>query len=123
MNHPTEPAPHNNSKLFFTIHLGSPNDTKRLDEHDRVSVIHKITQKFDTFTLTNGKVFWDGRFEDALLIHIATNDTRALAELAQSLRYALDQDVVAIQFGTHMLPCHRDSDTQKIETIIRDLIE
>ncbi|MEJ6700654.1 MAG: hypothetical protein QNL01_06745, partial [Akkermansiaceae bacterium] len=73
----SEPASNNNSKLFFTIFLGSPNGKTRLDEHDRVSAIHKVTQKFDLFTLVDGKGLWNGQFEDTLIIHIATTDIQS----------------------------------------------
>ncbi len=108
-------------KLFFTIHLGSPNDKPRLDEHDRVTAIHKITQKFDTFSITEGRVCWQGQLEDLLLIHIATNRVQAVAEVAHALRSAFNQDIVAIQFGTHMIPATRNNNTIDTELTIHRL--
>jgi hypothetical protein len=83
-------------KSTFTIHLGSPPSNPRLDEHDRVSAIHKVTCHFDSFTLTEGKRYANGRFEDALLIHIATEDSNAVAELAHTLRRTFSNDCVGI---------------------------
>ena len=86
-------------KSIFTIHLGSPPSNPRLDEHDRVSVIHKITCHFDSFTLTEGKRYANGRFEDTLLIHIATQNSNAVAELAHTLLKTFSSDSVGIDHG------------------------
>ena len=90
-------------KSIFTIHLGSPPSTPRLDEHDRVSIIHKITCHFDSFTITEGKQYAQGRFQDALLIHIATRDGHAVAELAHTLRRTFSNDSVGISHAGHYL--------------------
>lgn len=99
-------------KPFFTIHLGSPSGKKRLDEHDRVSAIHKINQKFDTFTLVDGKGFRDGQFEDTLLIHIATNRLRDVAELAHVLLSVFGQNDIGIAFGGHMIVAQRSCNVE-----------
>ena len=117
----SEPASNNNSKLFFTIFLGSPNGKTRLDEHDRVSAIHKVTQKFELFTLVDGKGPWNGQFEDTLIIHIATTDIQSIAELAHTLRSTFDQDGVSIQFGQHMFRAHRGNDTEETHSTIKQL--
>lgn len=81
----------------FTIFLGSPTRTPRLDEHDRVSVIHKISRRFDRFTISEGRGFFNGRFEDVLLIHVVTDDVEEIAGLAEDLRITLYQEGVGIE--------------------------
>ncbi len=95
--------------LSFTIFLNSPNGKHRLDEHDRVSVIHKITQKFNSFTLVDGKGFRDGQYEDTLLIHIKTTQSNDVVELAHALRNTFNLEEIAIQFGYHTLHVHPDN--------------
>lgn len=90
-------------KSIFTIHLGSPPSNPRLDEHNRVSVIHKVTCHFDAFSLTEGRGYSRGRIEDVLHIHIATHDSDAVAELAHTLRRAFSNDSVGIEHaGAHL---------------------
>lgn len=110
------------TKSFFTLFLGSPQNKNRLDEQDRLSAIHKITQKFDLFTLVNGQGMWNGQFEDTLIIHIATNDIQTIAELTHTLRSSLDQDGVSIQHGAHMIRATRTNTVTATSNTLLSLV-
>jgi hypothetical protein len=121
MTNLSDPVTIDDTKLFFTLFLGSPQNKNRLDEQDRLSVIHKISQKFNLFTLVDGKGMWNGQFEDTLIIHIATNDIPSVAELAHTLRASFDQDGVSIQCGHHMIRATRDNRVKDTITTLTQL--
>lgn len=110
-------------KHFFTLYLGSRHDNPRLDEHDRVTAIHKITRHFDAFTLTDGKGWFGGQFEDVLVIHIATNDIAAIAELALDLRQAINQQGVGVEFAGRYLGARADNTAEELTSSLAGLID
>lgn len=107
---------------FFTLFLGSPNGSARLDEHDRVSAIHKISSRFESFTLVDGKGCFRNRFEDVLLIHLASSNVRAVVELALDLRRAFSQDGVGIACAGHYFRATGSTPLEDLETAHRKLI-
>lgn len=107
---------------FFTLFLGSPNGSARLDEHDRVSALHKISSRFDSFTLVDGKGCFQNHFEDVLLVHLTSSDVRAVVELALDLRRALSQDGVGIACAGYYLRATDSHDADAIEAKLRILL-
>lgn len=107
---------------FFTLFLGSPNGSARLDEHARVSALHKISSRFESFTLVDGKGCFRNRFEDVLLVHLASSDVRAVVELALDLRRAFFQDGVGIACAGQYIRATESQEASAIEAELRQLL-
>lgn len=104
---------------YFTLFLGSPNGSARIDEHDRVTALHKISIRFESFTLVDGKGCFRNRFEDVLIIHLATSDVRAVAELALDLRRTFGQDGVGIAHAGMYVRATASCDAEAVEAALR----
>lgn len=100
---------------YFTLHLGSPRGTGRLDEADRLSAIHKVARRFTEFTVTGARRFRGGRFEDVLLVGVASGEARRVVELAADLRRTFDLKFVGIEHGGCYLMATAETGVDAVE--------
>ena len=62
------------------------------------TVIALVSERFPSFTVTDGIGFFRGEREKVLLVHIATSTPQEVAEVAGLIRVALKQEVVGIAY-------------------------
>jgi hypothetical protein len=80
----------------FTLFVGSPSDRARLDPLEYAGVCTRVGALFPGFTIQRAEGCFQSRFEDTLLIHIATREPLKVIEVAHSLRCFLNQDGIGI---------------------------
>jgi len=62
------------------------------------TVITLVSERFPSFTVTDGIGFFRGEREKVLLVHIATSTPQEVAEVAGLIRIALKQEGVGIGY-------------------------
>ena len=62
------------------------------------TVISVVSERFPSFTVTDGIGFFRGEREKVLLVHIATSTPQEVAEVAGHIRVALKQEGVGIAY-------------------------
>ena len=80
----------------FTLFVGSPVGRTCLDPLEYAGVCTRIGALFSGFTIQRTEGFFQSRFEESLLIHIATREAYKVLEVAHSLRCFLNQDGIGI---------------------------
>jgi hypothetical protein len=80
----------------FTLFVGSPAGRNRLDPLEYAGVCTRVGALFPGFTIQHAEGCFQSRFEDTLLIHIATREPLKVIEVAHSLRCFLNQDGIGI---------------------------
>jgi len=80
----------------FTLFVGSPSGRARLDPLEYAGVCSRVGALFQSFTIQHADGCFRSRFEDTLLIHIATREPLKVIETAHSLRCFLNQDGIGI---------------------------
>lgn len=80
----------------FTLFVGSPSGRARLDPLEHAGVCTRVGALFPGFTIQHAEGCFQSRFENTLLVHIATRDARKILEVAHSLRCFLNQDGIGI---------------------------
>jgi hypothetical protein len=80
----------------FTLFVGSPDDRKKLDPAEYTEVCTRVRAVFSGFTVQHAQGCFQSRFEDTLMIHIATREPIKVLTLAHELRCFLNQDGIGI---------------------------
>jgi hypothetical protein len=80
----------------FTLFVGSPPDRNRLDPLNYAGVCTRVGALFPGFTIQRAGGYYAHRFEDTLLIHVATREPRKVLEVAHALRCFLNQDGIGV---------------------------
>jgi hypothetical protein len=80
----------------FTLFVGSPAGHNRLDPLEYAGVCTRVGALLPGFTIQHAEGCFQSRFEDTLLIHIATREPLKVIEVAHSLRCFLNQDGIGI---------------------------
>ena len=80
----------------FILYVGSPAGRGSLDPLEYAGVCTRVGALFPGFTIQHGEGCFRSRFEDTLLIHIATREPLKVIEAAHSLRCFLNQDGIGI---------------------------
>lgn len=82
---------------MYTLYIGSPNQTRHLDE-STIEKIKQVTGKyFQSYTYIKARGVYEGQEEDTLLISIAKADKTNVYALGEELRSLLRQDGVAVE--------------------------
>jgi hypothetical protein len=80
----------------FTLFVGSSAGRNRLDPLEYAGVCTRVGALFPSFTIQRAEGCFESRFEEALLIHIATREPYQVLEVAHSLRCFLNQTGIGI---------------------------
>ena len=80
----------------FTLFVGSPSGCTRLDPLEYAGVCTRVGALFQGFTIQRAEGCFQSRFEETLLIHIATREPAKVIETAHSLHCFLNQDGIGI---------------------------
>ncbi len=80
----------------FTLFVGSPAGRNRLDPLEYAGVCTRVGALFPGFTIQRADGCSQSRFEDTLLIHIATREPQKILEVVHTLRGFLNQDGIGI---------------------------
>lgn len=80
----------------FTLFVGSPSGRNRLDPLEYAGICTRVGALFPGFTIQQAEGCFRSRFEDTVLIHIATREPLKVIETAHSLRCFLNQDGIGI---------------------------
>lgn len=80
----------------FTLFVGSPPGSNRLDPLEYAGVCTRVGAVFPGFTIQRADGCFQSRFEDTLLIHIATREALKVLSVAHDLRRFLNQTGLAI---------------------------
>jgi hypothetical protein len=80
----------------FTLFVGSPAGRGGLDPLEYAGVCTRIGALFSGFTIQRAGGYFQSRFEETLLIHIATREAHKVLEVAHSLRCFLNQEGIGI---------------------------
>ena len=67
------------------------------------TAINLVSERFPSFTVTDGIGFFRGQREKVLLVHIATTTPQEVSEVAGLIRVALKQEGVGIAYGGRYL--------------------
>lgn len=98
----------------FTLFIGSREDRGHLDPLDYAGVCSRVGALFPGFTIQRAEGRFGQRFEDTLVIHIATRDAEKVVETAHSIRGFLNQVGVGISHNGVYQRVRDWSDTQLI---------
>jgi len=80
----------------FTLFVGSASDRRKLDPMEYAGVCTRTGALFPAFTIQRAEGCFQSRFEDALLIQVATREPQKVIALAHDLRCFLSQDGIGI---------------------------
>ena len=80
----------------FILFVGSPSDRKRIDPLEYAGVCSRVGALFPGFTIQRDEGCFQSRFEDTLVIHIATREPQKVLTVAHELRCFLNQDGIGI---------------------------
>ena len=67
-------------------------------DHAVTTVVTLVSERFPSFTVTDGIGFFRGEREKVLLVHIASRTPQEVAEVAGLIRVALKQEGVGIGY-------------------------
>lgn len=80
----------------FTLSVGSPGGRCKIDPLEYAGVCTRVGALFPGFTIQRAEGCFQSRFEETLLIHIATREPQKVLTLAHDLRCFLTQDGIGI---------------------------
>ena len=80
----------------FTLSVGSPGDRGKIHPLEYAGVCTRVGALFSGFTIQRAEGCFESRFEETLLIHIATREPQKVLTLAHDLRCFLNQDGIGI---------------------------
>ena len=80
----------------FTLFVGSPPGSNRLDPLEYTGVCTRVGAMFPSFTIQHADGCFQSRFEETLLIHIATREAHKVLSVAHDLRCFLNQTGIGI---------------------------
>lgn len=80
----------------FTLSVGSPGDRGKIDPLEYAGVCTRVGALFPGFTIQRAEGCFQSRFEETLLIHIATREPQKVLTLAHELRCFLNQIGIGI---------------------------
>jgi hypothetical protein len=80
----------------FTLFVGSPAGRNRLDPLEFAGVCTRVGALFSGFTIQRADGCSQSRFEDTLLINIATREPQKILEVVHTLHGFLNQDGIGI---------------------------
>jgi Protein of unknown function (DUF3293) len=80
----------------FTLSVGSPGGRGKIDPLEYAGVCTRIGALFSGFTIQRAEGCFQSRFEETLLIHIATREPHKVLTLAHDLRCFLNQIGIGI---------------------------
>lgn len=71
--------------------------TESTEEYDGRTVAI-VAGHFESFTVTHGSGYWEGKAEDTIIIEIITgrDHAAAVAEIAKGIRFANNQEAVLV---------------------------
>lgn len=82
---------------MYTLYVGSPNDTNRLDYKSMKSIKALVSKYFESYTFVKARGVYQDEEEDAVMITIANADKAEIYKLGKELRAFLKQDGVAVE--------------------------
>ena len=80
----------------FTLSVGSPGGRGKIDPLEYAGVCTRVGALFPGFTIQRAEGCFESRFEETLLIHIATREPQKVLTLAHDLRCFLNQIGIGI---------------------------
>jgi hypothetical protein len=80
----------------FTLSVGSPGGRGKIDPLEYAGICTRVGALFPGFTIQRAEGCFQSRFEETLLIHIATREPQKVLTLAHDLRCFLNQIGVGI---------------------------
>lgn len=102
LDNPGSRLPDPQSLRHFTLIAGSPCEAGRYDPLVHTGVCTRVGAFFDDFVIERAERCSRSRFEEVLLIHIATREPPKALEAAHSLRCFLNRDSIGISHnGVH----------------------
>lgn len=82
---------------MYTLYVGSPNDTNRLD-YKSLKTVKELTSKyFESYTYVKARGVYKDTEEDTVIITIANANKTEVYKLGEELREFLKQDGVAVE--------------------------
>lgn len=101
----------------FTLFVGSPSGSNNLDPLQNAGICTRVGANFPSFTIQRAEGCFQSRFEDALLIHVATRSPNKVLALAHDIRDFLNQDGIGISHnGIYQRVCDWTDDTIILES-------
>ena len=82
---------------MYTLYVGSPNDTKELNDKSIQSIKTIVSKYFESYTFVKAHGVYKDTEEDTLMITIANAEKTEVYELGEELRKFLKQDGVAVE--------------------------
>jgi len=98
----------------FSLFVGSPENGRRIDPIEYAGIGTRIGALFPGFTIQRAEGGFESRFEDTLVIHIATREPTKVVEAAHSIRSFLNQKGVGISHNGVYQRVRDWSDTELI---------
>ena len=80
----------------FTLFVGSPAGRNRFDPLEYAGVCTRVGALFPGFTIQRAEGCFQSRFEETLLIHIATREPKKILEVVHTLHGFLNQNGIGI---------------------------
>jgi hypothetical protein len=93
---------------LITLYIGLETPTNRDASAAKDRAIKILTAHFPSFTVTDGTEFFRGEQEKVLVAHIATSNPQEVADCAEIVRVALNQEGVGIAFRGHYFRATED---------------
>lgn len=82
---------------MYTLYIGSPNDTNRLDYKSMKKVKELTSKYFESYTYVKARGVYKDTEEDTVIITIANANRTNVYKLGEELRSFLKQDGVAVE--------------------------
>ena len=84
---------------MYTLYIGSPNQTHRLDGATIERIKQVAGKYFQSYTYVKARGVYEGTEEDMIMLTIATSEKSKVYQLGEELRSFLRQDGVAVEHG------------------------
>jgi type II secretory pathway component PulC len=82
---------------MYTLYVGSPNETRTLDEVTLKRITDTASTYFESYTYVKARGIYQGTEEDIVMITIANATRKEVYKLGDALRSFLRQDAVAVE--------------------------
>jgi hypothetical protein len=86
-----------NYECMYTLYVGSPNETRSLDEATVRRIKDTTSTYFESYTYVKARGVYQGAEEDIIMITIAKATHEKVYALGDELRSFLRQDAVAVE--------------------------
>lgn len=96
----------------FTLYIG----TTKPEAKETIARI--IRERFPSFTVISGEGHFHGRTEPMWFVRIATQEPLSVVATATSIRAALDQDAVGIEYESRYYCCSKDDPASELRELL-----